>query len=126
MYAKHNRPAKHARPDPLLNRLRTFRPHWQPTSAAGAWAVGLCAIFFGFFGLMQILIATGQSGGATFFSNRWLAGTALALAGSGIGGGLTALWAMFRERERSPLVFAAGLLGALVLFFVLGELLIPH
>ncbi|MBA3468222.1 MAG: hypothetical protein H0T53_01130 [Herpetosiphonaceae bacterium] len=125
MYAKHNRPAKDSRPTGPLSKLTSLRPHWLPSTTAGWWAVGLEFWFVGFFGLMQLMVAIDVNAG-TFFSNLWLAGTALAMAGSGIGGGLVALWALVRQRERSLLVVAAGVLGALVLMFIASELLLPH
>ena len=46
--------------------------------------------------------------------------------GAAIAGGLSAVFAIVRQRERSLLVIAAGLLGGLVLWFLAGEVLMPH
>jgi predicted Abi (CAAX) family protease len=97
-----------------------------PTSVAGYWAVGLEAAFVGFYMLLQLLIVFGQRGGDTFFSNILLAGTVLLGAGAAIAGGLSAVFAIARRRERSILVIAAGLLGGLVVWFLAGEVLFPH
>jgi len=72
------------------------------------------------------LIASGQRGGETFFSNPWLAVTILTAAGSAMAGGVVAGIAIFRKRERSFFSFVALLLGILVAVFMIGEIAIPH
>jgi hypothetical protein len=106
--------------------LKHGRVFWFPTTMAGSLAIGLEAAFVGCFLLMQLLVALGERGGDTFFSNIWLSSTALAGGAAAIAGGLSAVFAIVRRRERSILVIAAGLLGGLVLFFLAGEVLFPH
>jgi ABC-type uncharacterized transport system permease subunit len=44
-----------------------------PKTRLGKWSVGLIILFFLLFALFQFLVASGQRGGATFFSNLVLA-----------------------------------------------------
>ena len=116
---------------PSAPSLTPRRPLWRrilglPGTWVGWWSVGLAVAFFVFFGLFQTLVAAGQRGGATFFSNPWLALSLLTAAGSAIAAGVTAAVAIFSKGERSLLVFLALLLGLFVLVFALGELLVPH
>lgn len=85
--------------------------------------LGLSVVLFaGFFAL----VASGQRGGETLADNLWLSGTALPAAGLAIGAGITGAFAAIRDRDRSPGVIAAVLVGALVLVFVIGEVVSPH
>lgn len=107
------------------------RPLWRrilgwPSTRLGWWAVGLVVGFLVFFGLFQMLVASGQRGGETFFSNPWLALSMLVAAGSAIAAGITAAIAIFGQRERSFVDFVALVLGLFVLVFMLGEILFPH
>jgi hypothetical protein len=84
-----------------------------------AVAAVLFAVFLG-------LVATGQKGGDTFFSNPWLSGTITAGAVCAVGAAVTGLYAIIRERERSILVFATTTIGLLVLIYVILEISLPH
>jgi len=97
-----------------------------PRTWLGWSSVGFAIVFTAFIVLFFVLVAAGQRGGATFFSNPWLALTLLTAAGSGLAGGVTAVVAVFWKRERSLFVFTALLLGLFVLIFALGELLGEH
>ncbi len=96
-----------------------------PTTQPGWWSLALAAAFVALFALFQILVATGQRGGETFFSNPWLSSTILPAAVSALAGGVAAALAIFRG-ERSLFVFMTLLLGLFVLLFSLGELVDPH
>ena len=103
------------------------RPLWRrffglPVTRLGWWSVGLACTFFVFILLFFALVSAGQRGGATFFSNPWLAFSLLAAAGSALAGGVTAVLAIFRRGERTIFLFATLLLGLFVLLFTLGEL----
>jgi hypothetical protein len=101
--------------------LKQGRVFGLPTTLAGSVAIGLEAAFIGFYLLLQLLIAFGPGGG-----NIFMAGIVLLGAGAAIAGGISAVFAIVRRRERSILVIAAGLLGGLVLLFLVGEVLFPH
>ena len=76
--------------------------------------------------LFQLLVASGQRGGETFFSNPWLAVSILIAAGSAIVAGATAAVTIIWRRERSILMGFSLMLGFFVAVFVAGEILYPH
>ncbi len=111
--------------------LPSVQPFWRrflgwPSTRLGWWSVGLVVGFLVFFGTFQTLVASGQRGGETFFSNPWLALTILPAAGSALAAGAAAAGAIFWRHERSFLCFLALLLGLVVMVFVLGEIVFPH
>lgn len=75
---------------------------------------------------LQLLVAFGQRGGETFFSNPVLSIVALLMGTSGVLAFVTGTISIFRNRERSILVFLSTALGLFVLIFWLGEVLVPH
>jgi hypothetical protein len=107
------------------------QPLWRrflnwPGTRQGWWSAGFLVGILVFFGAFQALVASGQRGGETFFSNPWLAVAILAAAGSAIAGGVMAGIAIFRKGERSFFSFVALLLGILVAIFMIGEIALPH
>ena len=97
-----------------------------PKTALGKWSTGLIVAFIVFFVAFQLLVASGQRGGETFFSNLVLTIPILLAGTSGVFAFLTGLIGVIRNRERSILVFLAMLIGLFVLFFCLGEVIFPH
>jgi hypothetical protein len=112
--------------DPMLRRPLWRRILGPPRTRAGWWSVALAGAFVVFFVLFQALVAAGQRGGDTFFSNPSLALTILTAGAAAIAGGVTAGVAIEAKGERSLLVIVVLLLGLFVLTFVLGELIVPH
>ena len=107
------------------------KPLWRrilgwPSTRLGWWSVGLSAGFLAFMLLFQLLVASGQRGGETFFSNPWLAVSILIAAGSAIAAGATAIVAILWRQERSILMVLSLMLGLLVAVFALGEIVYPH
>jgi hypothetical protein len=96
-----------------------------PRTTLGKWSVGLIGGLVLFFALMLVLLATGQRGGETFFSNPALALPTLLAAISGIAAFFTGIVGIIRGKERSVLVFLAAVIGLFVLLFCLGEVLCP-
>jgi len=83
---------------------------WQrPSTRPGKWAVGLAAA--------SIVLN---------FAWSILPGGALLGFICGLVGGVLALLALIRQHERSWIVFLSILPLFLVIFFILGEILIPH
>lgn len=111
---------------PPLNKPLWRRILGAPSTRLGWWAVGLAVGFFIFFGLFQMLVASGQRGGESFFSNSWLALSILTAAGAALAGGVTAVIAIIWKGERSFSSFFALLLGLFVAFFIFGEIAFPH
>jgi len=97
-----------------------------PKSYLGKWSIGLIAAFVVFFVIFQILVASGQRGGETFFSNLALTIPIFLAGASGVLAFLTGLIGVIRNKERSILVFLAMLVGFLVLLFSIGEVAFPH
>ncbi len=107
------------------------RPLWRrilglPSTRLGWWSLWLLVGFLVFIALFQILVASGERGGETFFSNLRLSLMILLAAASAIAGGVAAAVAIFSRHERSILSILALLLGLFVTVFVLGEIIVPH
>ena len=121
----------HTDSDNLTRAPVSDQPLWRrilnwPSTRPGWWSVGLLVVFLVFLGIFYALVASGQRGGGTFFSNPWLAMTILTAAGSAIASGVMAGIAIFRKSERSFFSFVALFLGILVAIFMIGEIALPH
>ena len=98
-----------------------------PKTTLGKWSVGLIIAFF-------LLLATGiavvsvfkQEGGETFFDNLWISIPMLSAGAAAIAAFFTGALSIWKSKERAVLVFVASLIGLLVLWFVVGEILSPH
>jgi hypothetical protein len=97
-----------------------------PSTVPGRWSVGLLAGFVVALGAFFLLVASGQRGGDTFFSNELLTAVILLAASLAIAGGLTGLHAIVQSRERAPLVIAATAIGVLVAAYALLEIVFEH
>ena len=97
-----------------------------PKSYLGKWSTGLIAAFVVFFVTFQVLVASGQRGGETFFSNLVLTIPILLAGTSGVLAFLTGLIGAIRNGERSILVFLAMVVGLFVSLFSIGEVVFPH
>jgi len=100
--------------------------NFAPKTRLGRFSVGLISAFFLLFILVQLLIASGQRGGETFFDNLWLSIPVLVEAICGISAFFTGIIGILRQKERAISVFLATVIGFFVLWFVLGEILVPH
>ena len=98
----------------------------KPKSTISKRSTGLIIAFFLFFAVFGILVASGQRGGDTFFSNLALTIPMLLAGVSGISALVTGIIGIVKSRERSVLVFLATAIGLFVLIFSLGEILFPH
>lgn len=97
-----------------------------PKIHLGKWSVGLIVVFFLFFAIFNLLVASGQRGGATFFSNPLLS-IPISLAGiSGVSSFLTGIISIVKSKERPVFVFASTAIGLFILVFIAGEILFPH
>jgi peptidoglycan/LPS O-acetylase OafA/YrhL len=97
-----------------------------PKTRLGKWSVGLIIAFFVFLASFFVLVASGQRGGETFFSNPALTVPMLFAGGCGIAALVTGLIGLIRSKERAILVYLAAAIGLFVLIYCLGELLYPH
>jgi hypothetical protein len=98
-----------------------------PRTTLGKWSIGLVLSLFFFFILSFAIIILGhQTGGETFFDNLYIS-IPMFLAGiSGIAALITGTVGILKYKERSVLVFLSAAVGLFILFFVLGEFLVPH
>ena len=103
-----------------------MRVHFKPKTTPGKWAVGLIIVFVVLLASFQLLVASGQRGGETFFSNLILTIPMLIAGISGVSAFATGLIGIIRSRERSIAVYLATLIGLLVLLFVVSEIIFPH
>lgn len=103
-----------------------MRVHFKPTTKLGRCSAWLIIAFAAFFGSLQALVASGQRGGDTFFSNLALAIPGLLAAASGIAAFVTGLISITRRKERAVAVYLAAAIGFFVLTFVIGEIAFPH
>ncbi len=92
----------------------------------GRWSIGLTIGLVLLFVLFLILVASGQRGGETFFSNRALTIPILLAGTSGVAAFITGIIGIIRSKERSVFVFVTTTIGFFVLAFWLGEILFPH
>ena len=97
-----------------------------PKTNLGKWSVGLLVGFFIFLNVFFMFIDFGERGGATFFSNLKLTIPFCIAAISAIAGFFTGAISIFKNKERSVLVFLSTLLGFLVFLWCCAEILFPH
>ena len=97
-----------------------------PKTLSGKYALRFVALFAFFLILAQIIIMTGQRGGDTFFGNLWISIPMMLAFLSAILAFCFGTISIVRDKERSPFVIVASLMGFLVLIFLLGEFLFPH
>ena len=113
-------------PAPTPRRPLRRRVRWLPATRLGWWSLRLGAAFAGFLVLRLALVASGQSGGDTFFSNLLLGLLGLGAGASAIAAGLVALFAVVRRGERSLVVFFVILIGLSVLVLEIADHASPH
>ena len=104
-----------------------------PKIKLGWWSFGLAAampvLFFIGMSLTDLLYGSVPAGGTILkdISVRpALALTMLAGMASGISAFTIGLIAIIRQKERGLLVYGATLIGALLMIFLIGELIFPH
>ena len=102
-----------------------MRVHFKPKTNLGkrsAWLIVAFAVSMASFG---ILVASGQRGGDTFFSNPILTIPVLIAATSGIAAFITGIISIVRRKERSISVYVAVAFGLIVLIVALAQIS-PH
>jgi hypothetical protein len=79
-----------------------------------------------FYVIAMRVVASGQSGGETFFDNLAIS-IPMALAGlCGVAAFFTGIIGIIRDKERAVLVFLTTLIGLFVLVFIIGEFTSSH
>ena len=98
-----------------------------PKTPLGKWLVGFVIAFFLLLATgMFVVSVLGQEGGETFFDNLWISIPMLGAGASAIAAFIAGIIAIIKNKERSILVIIAAMIGLLVLWFVVGEILVPH
>jgi len=103
-----------------------MKVHFTPKTRLGRWSAWLIVAFIVFFGLFYLFVASGQRGGATFFSNLFLTVPVVIAAISGIAAFFTGIIGVIKDRERSFLVYLSILIGLIILLYCLAEIIFPH
>jgi len=97
-----------------------------PKTKLGKWSVSCIILLIFFFLVAQLVVASGQEGGETFFDNLYISIPMLLAGISGIMALILGLISIIKSKERSPLVFIATIIGLLILVFLIGEFTVPH
>lgn len=97
----------------------------RPMTSTGWWAAGL-GIGFVILFLINALILIPFSAALPTWSRPLMIFYGLFMMACGLGGAVAGLLALLRHGERSWLVWLPLLPGALVIFLLLGEFLVPH
>ena len=97
-----------------------------PKTILGKWSTCLILIFFFSLSIFYIFIALGQRGGETFFSNLFLTIPMLFATTCAIASFFTGIISIFRDKEKSFLLFFSVLIGFFVLLFCFCEIIFPH
>jgi len=97
-----------------------------PSTILGKWSIGLIIAFFLLLITGIFVVATGQTGGETIFDNLLISIPMILAAISAIASFFTGIISIIRKKERCIFVFISTLIGLFVLWFVIGEILLPH
>ncbi len=98
----------------------------KPKTKYGNISIYLIISFATFFILANIFVMAGQTGGETFFDNLYISIPMLAAGISAITSMVAGLIALFKQKERSLLVFLSTVIGIVITIFSIGELFVPH
>ena len=111
------------------------RQSWKitPKAILGKWSVGLIIVMpilfiigSSFTDLLYKSVPAGETIWADIAARPALALTMLAGMGAGIAAFITGLLAIVRQKERALLVYASTAIGALLILFLIGEVVSPH
>ena len=98
-----------------------------PKTPLGRWSVYFVIGFFALFALFNVIVPIqGRREDQTFFSNPALSIPILLAGLCGIASFFSGLVAIIKQKERSPFVFISTIIGLMVLWFVVGEIALPH
>ena len=100
--------------------------HLLPKTNSGKWSLWLILTFILLLIFTIFLIASGQRGSEKFSDNLILSIPTLIAGLSAIASFFTGIISIIKHKERSILIYPSTIIGFLVLFFVLGELIFPH
>jgi hypothetical protein len=97
-----------------------------PKTKPGKWSVIFIAAFFLGFFAMQLLVASGETGGQGFPGNLLLFIPGVISGICGLVSLIVGFFALFQEKERSILNIVIIFFGLVILFLILSEIITPH
>ena len=110
-----------------------MRIRFGPKTRLGKWSVGLIVampiLFFvgaSFTNSLYESVPSGNTILEDIAKRPALALTMLTGMASGVSAFITGLIAIIKQKERALLVYMSIIVGALLLFFLIGEILFPH
>ena|SRR3989338_3379077 len=106
--------------------MKRGKIYFLPKTTLGKWSFGLIISFFLLLICTTLIVSSGQEGGETIFDNLLISIPMLAAGLCAIASFITGIISIIKHKERSILVYISTFIGLLVLWFVIGELLVPH
>lgn len=98
-----------------------------PQTKLGRWSIGLAIAFFVLLATGRVVVKVfGQEGGETFLDNLWISVPMLGAGASIVAAFFVGVVSIWKQKERAILVFIVSLIGLIGLWFMIGELLVPH
>lgn len=97
-----------------------------PKTILGKWAAGLTIAFFLLLISGMLIVASGQEGGKTIFDNLLISVPMISAVISAIASFFTGAISIIWKKERGILVFISTIIGLLVIWFIIGEIAVPH
>lgn len=95
-----------------------------PVSRPGKWSISLSGVFVGMLLINSIFFMNLPE--ETAWRNTLLPIYGVSMVLTGLSAGMTAALAVFRNRERSWLIWLPLLAGLMMVFLLIGEFLFPH
>ena len=97
-----------------------------PKTSLGKLSINSILLFFVALGLFYLACFSGERGGENFYSNLFLAIPILSAAVFGITSFFVGIIAFLKRKDFSILLFISILIGFLVSYFFLAEIIFPH
>jgi len=92
-----------------------------PRTAHGRWSIRLASTFFVFFVLWLVYVQATPMARPSFFSDPLHAFLILSAAAAAIAGGIVGVIAMVAKRERSFMILLSIVVGAVVAYWTIAE-----
>lgn len=98
-----------------------------PKTNLGKWSFALIIISaLSMLIFIAMILLFNQRGGETFFSNLFLTVPMLIVWAAGTIAFITGVISIFKSKDYAVLVFLAAILGFLIFFYGLLEIILPH
>ena len=94
-----------------------------PQTRLGWWSIGLAIKFLALFGIWLLYVQATPMARPTFFSDPLHAILILGAAAAAISGAIVGALTLVAKRERSFMILLSVLLGAVVLYWTIAELM---